>query len=92
MIYQTNGAYASPHVITNTMWPYHSIKQWQFIQTGEKDYKFILNGVISKEEINELEKNLRGYLGNNANFVYEYVDNIPVLSSGKRKMIVNNMK
>ena len=92
MIYQTNGAYASPHVITNTMWPYHSIKQWQFIQTGEKDDKFILNGVISKEEINELEKNLRGYLGNDANFVYEYVDNIPVLSSGKRKMIVNNMK
>lgn len=92
MILKTDGSYASPHVITNSMWPYHTLNQWQFIQIDNKNYKFVFNGRISEQEQAELEKTLRGYLGSDAEFVYEYVDDIPVLSSGKRKMIVNLMK
>lgn len=91
-IFQTNGELASSHVITNTMWPYKEIKQWQFIQKGKNEYKFLINGILTPSEKCELERTLRGYLGNDACFEYEFVHDIPVLSSGKRKMIVNLME
>lgn len=90
-IFQTNGNLASSHVITNTMWPYKEIKQWQFIQKGKTEYKFLINGILTSSEKAELEETLRGYLGKDACFEYEFVHDIPVLSSGKRKMIVNLM-
>ena len=91
-VFQTNGELASSYIVTNTMWPYNGIKQWQFIQTGKRDYKFLINGTLEDSQKKELEQTLRGYLGDDACFEYEFVDDIPVLSSGKRKMIVNLMK
>lgn len=91
MIYHTNGTLVSPHVITNTMWAYDNLKQWQFIQTDNVHYKFVLNGSLTPFQQQELEKTLRGYLGDSAIFSYEYVNEIPILASGKRKKIVNLM-
>lgn len=91
-VFQTNGDLASSHVITNSMWPYKEIKQWQFIQIGKTEYKFLINGILTSSEKCELEQTLREYLGKDACFEYEFVNDIPVLSSGKRKMIVNLMK
>ena len=92
MIFKTDGNAVSPHIVTNTMWPYKTIRQWQFIQFSPKGYKFKISGELSKEQQNEIENILRGYLGKNAEFTYEYVSEIPVLASGKRKQIENRMK
>lgn len=90
-IFQTNGNIASSHIITNTMWPYKEIRQWQFVQVSKCDYKFIINGHIDDVQKQELENTLKEYLGEDAHFDYEFVNDIPVLSSGKRRMIVNQM-
>lgn len=90
-IFQTNGNIASSYIITNTMWPYKEIRQWQFVQVSKCDYKFIINGHIDDVQKQELENTLKEYLGEDAHFDYEFVNDIPVLSSGKRRMIVNQM-
>src|SRR5690606_22450004 len=90
-IYNTNNELLSPHAITNTMWKYNEVKQFQFIQKSEAIYVMKLNvekPLISDQEIiNDLKK----YLGNDASITIEYVKEIPLLSSGKRKKIVNEM-
>ncbi len=40
-----------------------------------------------KEE--ELANQIRKYLGSNASISFEYVTEIPVLSSGKRRYVIN---
>jgi phenylacetate-CoA ligase len=59
------------------------------VQYGPQDYLFKINmeGSFTKEE--KLIKEFKQYLGNNANFTVEYVDEIPLLASGKRKKIAN---
>lgn len=91
-IYDTEGHLFSPHVVTNTMWKYSTeIRQFQFIQNGNKNYLLKLNCLQSKfERKNELLYDLRHYLGKDAIIEIEFVDEIPLLASGKRKKIVNN--
>ena len=50
----------------------------------------IAKGGIS--QFSELVKNFSEILGEGANLKIEEVDEIPVLSSGKRKPVVNNWK
>jgi phenylacetate-CoA ligase len=93
-IYNTQGNLLSPHVITNTMWKYSSeIRQFQFIQNGPDQYLIKLNcpETVFRRE-NELIKELQHYLGDSARIATEYVNDIPMLASGKRKKIVNNFK
>lgn len=91
-ILDTEGNLLSPHVITNTMWKFASeIKQFQFIQNGQAQYLLKLNCPEKQfNGINELTKDLYTYLGHDANIQIELIDEIPLLSSGKRKKIVNN--
>lgn len=72
---------------------YSDIVQWQFIQRSPKTYllKVIVAGdKLAKEE--EILSELHSYFGQDANIRIEYVDDIPVLNSGKRKPVVNEMK
>jgi phenylacetate-CoA ligase len=92
-IYDSRGNLLSPHAITNTMWKYSSaIRQFQFIQSGAADYEIKINpfGRFNKED--SLIRDLKGFVGSNANIRVSIVDEIPVLSSGKRRKIVNNYK
>lgn len=88
-IYDTAGNLLSPHTITNTMWRFSEIRQFQFIQKGEKDYEIRINhpGVFGRDI--ELTNDLRHYLGIDAQILLTFVDEIPPLSSGKRKKIIN---
>jgi phenylacetate-CoA ligase len=89
-IYDTRGGLLSPVVVINTMmWKYQELKQYQFIQEGQKSYAFKLN--VDKEFTREAEliREFKGILGEDAAIRTEYVDEIPVLSSGKRKQVVN---
>ena len=91
-IYDTRGNLLSPHVITNTMWKYSSeVRQFQFIQNGKGLYLIKLNcNESSFPRAEELVSELRNYLGKNAVINMDFVDEIPLLASGKRKKIICN--
>ena len=63
--------------------------QYQFIQTGEKEYEFILNLEEEFSREQELIEEFKGYLGLDAIIKVSYVDGIPLLNSGKRKKVIN---
>lgn len=89
-ITNTRGALLSPHVITNTMWKYPEVIQFQFIQEHLDQYTLILNTrqhPLSDES--QLIKNIKSYTGEDSAISIEYVEEIPVLASGKRKKIIS---
>ena len=92
LIFDTAGSLVSSFVITNNMWKYTEIDQYQFIQLSPKDYMFKIN--ISKpfKREPELIAEFTQYFGKDANISVEYVREIPLLDSGKRKKVVNLCK
>jgi phenylacetate-CoA ligase len=90
-IYDTNGNLLSSYVITNGMWDFSEINQYQFIQKSKTSYSFKLSINENFEREGELIDEFRKYLGNEAIIDIEYDNNIPLLSSGKRKKVVNLM-
>lgn len=90
LLYNTAGEPVSPHYITNKMWGIKNIRQWKFIQTGEKTYRFVINGEQADEVY--IRSLISAELGNDAEISFAYVDEIPVLRSGKRKYIENQWR
>lgn len=87
-IYDTRGRVISPVTITNYMWPFDKLLQFQFIQLDKTSYTLRLNGargVYKNEEFIALFKEL---LGLDANISIEHVHEIPVLDSGKQKHVI----
>ncbi|WP_294819422.1 CoF synthetase [uncultured Flavobacterium sp.] len=92
LIYNVDGELVSSFIITNNMWYFTEILQYQFIQLTETEYKFILNvgGDFARErELVELFSNI---LGSTASIAIEYVSEIPLLNSGKRKKVMSYLK
>lgn len=87
-IYNTSGDIVSPFIFYMVL-DFSKIKQFQFIQKDKTEYLFKLNGNSKDVEEEEIIKYFRNYLGDDANIKFEYVQEIPLLSSGKRKKIVN---
>ncbi len=94
MIYKTNGEAID---IFNSMpieiYNNPQVKQWQFIQKGEKQYTLRL--AFEKEDktaIEVAERELKKLLGNDALIDIVCVDEIPVMNSGKRKIVINELK
>lgn len=89
VILNTKGEILSSFVSMHTI-KYPGILQTQLIQEGKKTYKFklsVTNEFCSEEKIkNEYLKTL----GEDAIILFEYVNEIPLLRSGKRKMMINN--
>ena len=79
LIYNTSGSLVSSYIITNNMWKYLEIKQYQFIQTGEKEYLFKLNVDVPFEREKELVDEFSGYFGEGCSISVEYVKEIPLL-------------
>ncbi|MDE7183253.1 MAG: phenylacetate--CoA ligase family protein [Lachnospiraceae bacterium] len=90
LIYDTNGEPVSPHAISIKMWGIENISQWKFIQTGMKTYRFVINGKKADEA--GIRSMMCEELGKDAEILFEYVDDIPVLSLGKRKYIENQYR
>lgn len=94
MIFRTNG---EPIDIFNSIpaeiFNSPDLRQWQFIQTGEKNYilRFCLEKV-QNEIISLAESELKVLLGDDAVISIECVNEIPVLCSGKRKVVINEWK
>ncbi len=89
-IYDTKGNHLSSYLVYKNMWKYTEITQYQIIQEGVNMYTIRLNtNTVFKRE-KELLSEFLDYLGHDAVIRVDYVNEIPMLSSGKRRKVVNN--
>jgi len=88
-IYDVNGNALSSYVITNNLWNIEGVKQYRFIQLDETHYELRLNTGGKKADENEILGRILKYFGEGAKIDIVYVDEIPVLASGKRKHVEN---
>ncbi|WP_339816135.1 hypothetical protein [uncultured Imperialibacter sp.] len=91
VLYDTRGGIVSSYIMYKNMWKYTEILQYQLIQRDSKQYLLKVNhdGSFAREE--NLVKEFKSYLGADADFSVEYVSEIPLLASGKRRKLVNEM-
>jgi phenylacetate-CoA ligase len=92
MIYSTSGKPVPPSafmILAN----YRGVKQYQFIQKGKRAYicRMNVNKSSADDEILLCQK-LKKVLGADAEIVFEYVREIPILASGKRKWVMNEFR
>ena len=94
LIFDTESRPVSPLTINNNMLLFPEVTQYQFIQLSKDKYEFILN--IGVENIYRREDELIAFfqeiLGENARLSVKYVSELPILSSGKRKQVINLSK
>jgi phenylacetate-CoA ligase len=91
IVFDCYGNRLSPHIISNNLWSFTEILQYQFIQINKKHYLLkikIGNEFKRKDKLKDL---LLELLGAEAKIDIEIVEEIPLLKSGKRKYIVNKM-
>lgn len=88
-IYNTTGNMISPHSISKMMWEVENIKQFQFIQQGQKEYEILINTPY-KIDTTDIISRVQSMIGKDSVVKITFVDEIPVLSSGKRRYIINN--
>ena len=81
----------SPAKISVGMWGTEGVLQWQFIQEDEKLYIMKINAEPSVNRKTILEK-IKNIVGNDAEINIEFIDEIPVLSSNKRRAVICNYK
>ena len=91
MIYNTKGELVIPHTFLNIE-DYSECKQFQFIQVGEKEYKFKINGDYGKTDEKATWEYFKDLLGEDATLNFEYVEEIPILSSGKHQKVISRYK
>jgi len=93
LVFNTSGSVVYPMAIARILKHYSNIVQWQFIQTDKADYilKLITNSE-NKLTIEEIRKELLLLFGEDSNIEFQFINEIPVLASGKRKSVINNYK
>jgi phenylacetate-CoA ligase len=71
---------------------YDGIEQFQFIEELNNEYviKLKMTRPLGSTEEDELVRIYSEYFGHGAKVTIEYVDHIPLLPSGKRKLVINN--
>ncbi|WP_105472775.1 phenylacetate--CoA ligase family protein [Jejuia pallidilutea] len=93
LIFDTKGNIISSFVVYTKFYNYYRLlKQYQFIQQDEKRYEIKLNVHDKFPYEKELIESVKKDFGSDATVIITYVDEIPLLSSGKRKKVVNNYK
>lgn len=84
----------SPHVITNLIWEFPNIIQFQFIQNSLTEIEMLI--VLKEPKLidnlkQNLDKKLRNILGQDISIRIDLIDDIPMEASGKRKYIVSKI-
>ncbi len=95
MIYNSVGDPIFPMTLARILKNYDDqISQWQFIQKEKSTYqlKLLLKNTKEFTHQDEVIKLLTDILGVDTTIDMVYVEDIPVLKSGKRKSVVNEMK
>ncbi|WP_282123446.1 CoF synthetase [Algibacter mikhailovii] len=89
VILKTNGDILSSLIIGEVN-SFSGIKQSQLIQETKNGYKIVLNVNSKFKHEKELINKFKSFLGDDAEVIIEYVNEIPLLNSGKRKTTINN--
>lgn len=89
LLYNTEGNLVSSYVMYKNMWQYTEIEQYQLVQTGLKSYEFRINCPSGFKMEEQLVSEFKQYLGQDAIFKVVYINEIPLLDSGKRRKTVN---
>ncbi|WP_342560331.1 hypothetical protein NSQ95_03825 [Psychrobacillus sp. FSL W7-1457] len=92
MVYDTQGNVLTPHTISVHMKKYKQLKQWQFIQEDKTYYILKVNGAEGIYMKDDFVDSFKKILGEDALVEVKYVNEIPVLSSGKFKNTICNYK
>ena len=87
LLYDTKGRLVPSH-LSAKMCKYGEFKQFQLVQKSKTTYAVNLNTDKPIDE-NALVKEYKSYLGSDAQIIINYVDEIPLLNSGKRREVVN---
>ena len=92
--YTPSGKPLSPMAIGRIMKHFNDVKQWQFIQVDRGGYLLKIIPYIQKEWLSResVVDSLIRLLGDGAQIQIEMIEEIPVLASGKRKMVINEWK
>lgn len=90
LLLNTSGDVISSYIMYKNMFKYPEIEQYQLIQEDEKEYRFIISVKSRFEKADIIKKEFLTFLGSDAEFKIEYINQIPLLDSGKRRKIVNN--
>nr|WP_299067380.1 AMP-binding protein [uncultured Allomuricauda sp.] len=89
LLTNTKDEIVNPFVVYNNLYKYPELEQVQLVQKSESNYVFKVNSKKVFEREAEFISFFKLYLGEDANISIEYVTEIPLLKSGKRKIIVN---
>jgi phenylacetate-CoA ligase len=89
LLYDTQGKLVSSYIMYKNMWQYTEIFQYQLVQTDLKSYEFKINCPDGFEREEQIVAEFKTYLGQDADFKVIFVDEIPLLDSGKRRKTVN---
>lgn len=91
MFTNTKGEYVSSHIVHHIL-QFNGIDQFQFVEEENNDYiiKLKVSGDFDYENEEKLKNRYKEYFGEDANIMIEYVNDIPLLPSGKRKLVINN--
>jgi len=92
MIYDCNGSVVYPSVIAEHFTNLPEIKQFQIIQESKTQYRLKINTESNSLDQEKFKKILKQFLGEKTHIIIERVEEIPILSSGKRKMMINLTK
>ncbi|HEY1025275.1 MAG TPA: hypothetical protein VGE26_08945 [Sphingobacteriaceae bacterium] len=89
MIYDTSGKMITPAVVWE-LDELNGIRQFQLIQTGKASYTIKLNAENTFNADADIILNYKKHFGQDAIITIEKTAEIPVLESGKRKVVCNN--
>ncbi len=90
-IYNSEGSPVNPHFIAISLMDVNGLKQWQFIQKSKNQYTIKVNA-NPNIKLDNAVKLIKDILGYNAIINIEFVNEIPVLQSGKRKSVINEYR
>ncbi|MGX1930516.1 CoF synthetase [Flagellimonas sp. 2504JD4-2] len=90
MFTNTKGEYISSHIIHHIL-QYKGIQQFQFVQEDSGIYVIKLKVLekLDPRDEDALRDQYLEYFGDDAQLTIQYVKDIPLLPSGKRKLVVN---
>lgn len=91
LVYDTKGHPVHPMNFARILKNLPGIIQWQFIQKEKKEYLVRLN-LTENGSVEDTVQEIKAVLGEDAEVCVEYVDDIPVLASGKRKSVICEWK
>lgn len=88
VVYDTNGKALSPHAITNGLWRFDQLRQFQLIQKSRCKYELTVNDPDDAYSDEEMISTCKEFFGKDAKILIKRVSDIPVLASGKFRYII----